>query len=101
MRSHSAKGSHNTTLSKGPTGSTTNPGLHRRHGSFGTHDGARSHAVKGSNVVKRNLGPTGSQGGSQGNIGRIPQLRSLSLPKTQSFQGLSGGRIGGQGFGRR
>ena len=85
-------GSHNTMLSKGPTGSTNNPGgLHQRHGSHG----------KVSNPIRQNLGPSGSHGRSQGNIGRIPQLRSLSMPKTQSFQGLSGGRISGHGFGRR
>jgi hypothetical protein len=52
--------------------------------------------VKGSSGVK----PTGPQGSSKGNLGRTPQLRSLSVPKTQSFQGLSGGRIG-HGSGRR
>jgi hypothetical protein len=96
--SHKRSGSHNTTLSKGPASLHSNTGSHNKNGSQGnTHSSARSHAVKGSSGVK----PTGPQGGSQGNIGRIPQLRSLSVPKTQSFQGLSGGRIGGQGFGRR
>jgi hypothetical protein len=76
---------------------TSNPGNHNRTGSLGnTHSSARSHAVKGSSGVK----PTGPQGSSKGNLGRTPQLRSLSVPKTQSFQGLSGGRIG-HGSGRR
>jgi hypothetical protein len=96
-QSHNQKGSHNRTLSKGPSGLTSNPGNHNRTGSLGnTHSSARSHAVKGSSGVK----PTGPQGSSKGNLGRTPQLRSLSVPKTQSFQGLSGGRIG-HGSGRR
>ena len=94
--SHRRSGSHNTTLSKGPASQHSNTGSHNRTGSQGnTHSGARSHAVKGSSGINRpKLGTTGPQGGSQGNIGRTPQLRSLSLPRTQSFQGLSGGRVG-------
>jgi hypothetical protein len=62
----------------------------------GSHGSASSHNRAGSNVTKK----TGTGSSSHGNIGRIPQLRSLSVPKTQSFQGMSGGRIG-HGMGRR
>lgn len=86
--SHRKNGSHGQAASHNRTGS--NVIKKNTHVPVGSHSNASSHNRSGSNVIKRNLGPTG---GSQGNIGRIPQLRSLSVPRTQSFQGSQGLRL--------
>jgi hypothetical protein len=114
--SHTPSKSHSTRSSTGhvPIGSHSNAASHsplkshsirssHGHQPTGSHSSSSSHNRSGSNVPKRSgmkpgLVNTGKT--SHGNIGRIPQVRSFNVPKTQSFQGMSGGRIG-HGMGRR
>ena len=93
--SHKRSGSHNTTLSHSPTGSHSKAGSHNRTGSQGnTHSGARSHAVKGSSGInsRRSSVRPARKAARKAISGAPLQLRSLNLPRTQSFQGLSGAK---------
>ncbi|HKA80790.1 MAG TPA: hypothetical protein VKD43_12195 [Xanthobacteraceae bacterium] len=91
-KSHSIRSSHGHQ----PTGSHSGSSSHNKGGS---HSSASSHNRSGSNIPKRsgmkpgllNPGKT-----SHGSIGRIPQVRSFSQPRIQSFHGTSG-----HGMGRR